>query len=739
MPHRARRSAVLLLLAAALAAPPVLARRGRAEETTWYGVEVGGQLAGWTRITVRPGDPEIVETESLVRLTALGQPFDVRTRSRLERDPVTRAPRRLEFSLRRGDDVQEARIAFAGGEARLLGEDGGARKTLSMEGVLLEDEHDLSAVLRHLPADGATWRGRVLFPPRFEVHDKRWTREGTEEIEVGGKRRKAVRVAARDETMGLGTTTWADPDSGLVLRVAASNGITVSLADASVRDRIAAADYDRMIFAGVGVDIPNPRELTFMKLKARLRTVGVAVTPGSLNVPGQRFTGTVHENLVEGVFEISWPRYDGRDAPPFPWEEARRLVPARYLAPEEMIESDDPAIVARARELTAGARDAWEAARRLSRFVAEEIAYQVPGGSAKHTLETRRGECGAHAALLVALCRAAGIPARVVSGAVYSHLHGGSFGQHAWVEIFMGKGPGWVPVDPTMHEVDRCDAGHLRLGERATFNPVEVKVLDWVAGDRRRGAAPPVLAPARPTVPWETGRKVVFRYRVRGREAGTETLVIERVDPDGTVHGRTELSLGPLQSSSTWVLGPGGEPREYRGSGTAGTLRFEVACTFSRPGPGKPGKVHETAKRSDRDRPQELDVELPAGTRLLPNNNFGVFSLLLASAPAEEGAARTVPLFSPNAARVLSGDLRTGPREEIEWNGRRVTARRVTVAVAGLEIVSWLDGKGRLLRSSQQQGAVEAELVPGDGGEGSATGDRHRPEPAGETGGDPGR
>ena len=714
VPFRVATLAVLAALAAlAVLAPlPALARGERAEETTWYGIEVGDQLAGWERVTVRPGDPEVVDAETLLKLTALGQPFDVRTTARLERDPVTRAPRRLEFSIHRGDDVQENRIVFADGEARLLGDDGKPRKTLPMDGVLLEDEHDLSAILRHLPEDGATWRARVLFPPAFEVHDKRWTREGTEEIEVAGKRRRAVRVASYDEKMGMGATLWADPMSGLVLKVTAANGITAFLADASVREKIVSADFDKLVFAEVGVDIPNYTELTYMKVRAKLRTAGVAVTAESLNVPGQRFTGKVHENLVEGVFEISWPRYDGKDAPPFPWKEAPSLVPAKYLEPEEMVESDDPEIVAKARELTAGARDAWDAATRLSRFVADEIAYEIPGGSAKHTLETRKGECGAHSALLVALCRAVGIPARIVSGAVYNPLHNGSFGQHAWVELFMGKDRGWFPVDPTMHEVDYCDAGHLRLGERANFNPIEMEVLDWVAGNRRMGAEPPTLATTRLPVPWDVGERYVFRYRVRGQDAGTETLVIEKVDPDGTVHGKTELALGVLHSTARWTLGPTGAPLEYRGEGTAGQLTFEMSCAFTWPGDGKPGKVHEVAKRSDREEPLERDVELPAGAWILPNNNFGLLSLLFASAPAEEGTSRTVPLFSPNLARVLTGDLRGGPRETIEWNGKRVETRKVTLVLAGIEIEAWLDDAGRMLRSSQQQGTVVAELVP---------------------------
>ncbi|MBU2652286.1 MAG: transglutaminase-like domain-containing protein, partial [Bacteroidetes bacterium] len=71
-----------------------------------------------------------------------------------------------------------------------------------------------------------------------------------------------------------------------------------------------------------------------------------------------------------------------------------------------------------------------------------------------------------------------GIPARMVRGCMYLPDNGGIFGQHAWTEIYMGEA-GWVPVDPTIEEVNYIDAGHIRLGEHAAFLPRFIKVLDF--------------------------------------------------------------------------------------------------------------------------------------------------------------------------------------------------------------------------------------------------------------------
>jgi tetratricopeptide (TPR) repeat protein len=114
--------------------------------------------------------------------------------------------------------------------------------------------------------------------------------------------------------------------------------------------------------------------------------------------------------------------------------------------------------------------------------VAGNIAGALPGGiSAKNTLKTREAECGGHSRLLAAFCRAAGIPARLSVGCMYTSYYSGGFGQHAWTEVYMGDA-GWIPVDATINEADFIDAGHIRLGEKSTFHPVAMQILDFRSG-----------------------------------------------------------------------------------------------------------------------------------------------------------------------------------------------------------------------------------------------------------------
>lgn len=146
------------------------------------------------------------------------------------------------------------------------------------------------------------------------------------------------------------------------------------------------------------------------------------------------------------------------DILPFPIAEVPdSLLP--HLQPEPLIQCDDPAIVALADSLTAGAANSWEAAAAICRFVdlAVEDVPTVSLPSAVDVLDSMRGDCNEHTALFVALARAAGIPAAVCNGIVY--IDEGRFGYHAWPAVWIGE---WVAMDPTFGML-LADATHIIL------------------------------------------------------------------------------------------------------------------------------------------------------------------------------------------------------------------------------------------------------------------------------------
>ncbi|MGE5828044.1 MAG: transglutaminase-like domain-containing protein, partial [Micromonosporaceae bacterium] len=114
----------------------------------------------------------------------------------------------------------------------------------------------------------------------------------------------------------------------------------------------------------------------------------------------------------------------------------------------------DAELTERAAEVAA-ARAPAAAATELAELVRATVAY-VPGAtgvrtSAREAWQQRQGVCQDLAHLTVGLLRAAGLPARYVSGYLYPLVDGAVgdtvAGQsHAWVEWWCGE---WTPFDPT--------------------------------------------------------------------------------------------------------------------------------------------------------------------------------------------------------------------------------------------------------------------------------------------------
>jgi len=122
-------------------------------------------------------------------------------------------------------------------------------------------------------------------------------------------------------------------------------------------------------------------------------------------------------------------------------------VAEEYRLPGPYIQSDDAEIVAVARQATAGARDQWEAAKRLESWVRDNIRVKdlsVGFASARETLQTRAGDCTEHAVTLAALCRAVGLPARVAVGLACWR---GVFAYHMWTEVYVGE---WAALDAAL-------------------------------------------------------------------------------------------------------------------------------------------------------------------------------------------------------------------------------------------------------------------------------------------------
>lgn len=144
---------------------------------------------------------------------------------------------------------------------------------------------------------------------------------------------------------------------------------------------------------------------------------------------------------------------------PFPFSNVPQDVQP-YLTATKQVPVTDPAIIAKAKELTAGSKTEFDAVQRILSWVIDHMNYVLTPQDygAMYSFKTGKGNCQNYSHLSAALMRAVGIPARIVNGITLKQpyaikMKNGSMtlkmaeGRHSWIEVYFPD-LGWVPFDP---------------------------------------------------------------------------------------------------------------------------------------------------------------------------------------------------------------------------------------------------------------------------------------------------
>ncbi|WP_157493799.1 transglutaminase-like domain-containing protein [Draconibacterium sediminis] len=448
-----------------------------------YAVEISGVLCGYSESTITTIEKDgqkllSVNTEALVKQRALGGDVELTITESALISPETELPVLVEQRFKTNAEVYSC-ASFNNRVAYFTSVEGGEPRAIQLpDDVILENTLSYPHLMTDfIQGEAKEKEYKVFDVQNGEIIIKTYTRIGEEQLELKGATYNTTVLAEFNHQAGTSTKLWLNNENSHALKISTSNRL-IYLADESLKKSIQVVDVDNLLFARVGKVIANVHAISSMRIEATIQSEGEIITAESLNFAGQKFEGTVSNNLIEGVFEVDRQHYTGENAPPFPPQFSDEKL-GKYLEPERLMESDHPVLIKEAKRITQDSKDAWEATVKLSTWVGENIIGAIPGGtSAINTYNTREGECGSHSRLLAAFCRAVGIPARLSIGCMYISYAGGCFYQHAWTEVYMGDA-GWVAVDATAHEFDFVDAGHIRLGEKTTFNPKAMKILDY--------------------------------------------------------------------------------------------------------------------------------------------------------------------------------------------------------------------------------------------------------------------
>lgn len=163
-------------------------------------------------------------------------------------------------------------------------------------------------------------------------------------------------------------------------------------------------------------------------------------------------------------------------------EKRRNIFPegqrfAEFLKQEKNIEKDHSRIQEIADDIEG--KTEIDVVENIYNYVIDNIEYVLHRRSdwgALKALQQGKGDCSEYSDLLVAICRAKNIPARVTTG--YTVRLDTASSKHNWVEVYL-QDYGWVPFDPTSGDIKNT---FLRNRAFDRLNPVYI-YLSYIRND----------------------------------------------------------------------------------------------------------------------------------------------------------------------------------------------------------------------------------------------------------------
>jgi transglutaminase-like putative cysteine protease len=270
---------------------------------------------------------------------------------------------------------------------------------------------------------------------------------GSEQVEAESGMVEAFRVVLRHLETGSETTMWLDKD-GAFVRSESDTGMVLRRVTEADALKLPTRPPSFSITVASRPPLERVMSADRLEIEVELADDPVRKLPDFPASPWSKAGAPRRDERRGWVIPATLTSYDHPEArAPLPIDPAGF---ERDLEPTALMPCRHPDLVATAERVLRGATDARTATERLARWVCDELSkesLEVAQGSALQILEERKGDCSEHALLFVALCRAAGIPARRCTG--YVNI-GPMWGAHAWAEVWTGR---WIAADPTTGEI----------------------------------------------------------------------------------------------------------------------------------------------------------------------------------------------------------------------------------------------------------------------------------------------
>lgn len=428
----------------------------------YFGLYLVDKKVGWNFIQLKAGPKagQVTATDELLFKAVVGDKVAERRHSEERIYEAKPGGRLLSFVIRDsgdgGNQLMEGHATDKGFTVRRK-RPGHADETLTLPPV--EETVEVADQLRVALLRGKEVSGTMLDGTDLRQYRVSSTPGAEERRVVNGVSvllRRATVVSDKDKVPNEAVVA---PD-GALMEVSLGSSLVARAEPKSVAQRL-----DRVeIFGLTRVVLPAAPPTTAREVPGQW-TLTLSGFPPRFQRKTERQT---YRNLPDGRTEVTI-----RAAPPDPAVLKPRGAPSppedqEYLMSSILVESDSPAIVARAREIAGKEKDAYAAARKVVDWVGRSMVkdYGASADRATDVLRTMRGDCTEHSLLSIALLRALGIPARRVDGVVFVQNGDGvpALYWHEWVEAWVGT---WTQLDPTFGQLV-ADATHLTLGEESS-------------------------------------------------------------------------------------------------------------------------------------------------------------------------------------------------------------------------------------------------------------------------------
>jgi transglutaminase-like putative cysteine protease len=462
----------------------------------WDAVFLGNDKVGYVHTLIRPTredgkDLVRVQVETVMNIKRFNDSVEMK----LDYSSIeTPAGKVLSLDNRGVAGVESRTTGVAQGNSMVLTmETSGKKSTLTIpwgDDVLGPGAED--RLLKHKPLKaGEQLSYRSFMPDLNRIITNVYYGEEMEDVKMlDGNMRHLQRVRAQidgiPELKNFKTYLWVDENGDtqktITTMMAGMTTYRVSKEVATAPSAVFSADFGAKTLVKIDRQIPN----AFYAEEIVYRVTVKDESPDEVFPQDERQSITKGEN---GQWLLTIHAIDPSRPPKTP----TTINCDDFLRSTNYLQTDDPKVIAAARQAVGDAKDPWEQTRRIEKWVYTNVAsknFSKVFDSAAVVAEKLEGDCTEHGVLLAAMARVVGIPSRVAVGLVYAERLG-AFGYHMWAEVYVGGR--WVPVDGTLG-LGHASPAHIKLADASldgadamvAFLPVarvmdrlKIEVVSW--------------------------------------------------------------------------------------------------------------------------------------------------------------------------------------------------------------------------------------------------------------------